>query len=479
MNKIFLFLIILITFFVWGPIINQVPTGEGYYYFDTAQRFTYPILHPISVKQFDNFARIAFQIATPILGDRIELYMLLQFILMIFLYLTMYKILEKITNNKGYAFFTTVLFLSNYTGSFSMIGTGNYQRFIQRIPNLIPLFISFYFLTKYLNTKQIKHLLISLTTYILSFYLAHHSIFSLPLFVCYILVKTLSKKINIKSFLINLLIILFLVVSSKFLSTSDHFVPKQGIISYLTNTPAIIDKILLQIPNLLVPTEVTRYIAKNWPILPIPYPFSFVLKIFLFPILLIFISVLVLSNGETNKKVLLKSAIIALPLVCFLNLYAYGDGAPHPLRDFGEDRIYFIPSIYNSIIVGYFLTYLWSSNKRFLKILSIAGFVSLLIYNKLLINRDLLKYNTAVNEMKNFISYVKNKSQDRNLKIAIIGPSHLLWPTQFLNLYYNTNNNLYFYLDSSTWKVQIKDLNLDSVFLLDYTNEKIVETQMK
>lgn len=481
MNRIYILLIIIISLLVWKPIFDQVPMGEGYYYFDPCQNKLIVNLDRCgtSMWQYDNLARISFQIMIPLFKENIRLYMFTQFGIMIILYITLHLVLIKITKSSNFAFFTTLIFLTNYTGSFSMMAIGNYQRFVQRVPNLIPILISFYFLVKYFNTKKYADIFISIALYTIGFYFAHHSIFMLPLFAGFIFMKTISQKINFKSLILNVGILLTLVVISLFLSSTDHFVPKQGILEFISTTPQIIKKTLLQIPTLLVPTELVKIIAKNWPIAPIPYPFAFVLELFAVPFFLILIISLFAIKNDTNSKLLLKSVILGLPIVCLLNLYSYGDGAPHPLRNFGEDRIYFIPSIYSSILLGYFINSLYNHKKIIIKLTTIAVLSIYIVYNSYLIQRDSKKLIPTSIKMEQFIKYIKVKTNNKDAKIMIVGPSHLLWPMQFVTLFYNTNNNLSFALDSSDWKEVIKKTQFDQIKSIDYVDSKIIETNIK
>lgn len=477
MKKIAFLLIIINSFVFWGKIVTQVPMGEGYYYFDRCQnKFIVPPDCPTTVWQFDNLARIMFQTTIPLFGDNIHMYMVLQVVILIILYTTLYLILFKITKNHLFSLLSTLLFLTNYVGSFSMIATGNYQRFAQRIPNLIPLLVSFYFLTKYLDKPRPRNLILFGILFISSVYLSHHSLFLLPVFISYILIYTFAKKINSQFLLKSALLIIFLIFTSLILTKTDHFVPKQGLVNFVLTTPQIIQKTLLQISNLIAPTEAIKYIAKKWPGYPVSYPFTIVLQIFsvvLFPVLIIPL----FSKKKTKTTLLYKASLLALPLICFLNLYAYGSDAPHPLKNFGEDRIYFIPSLLSSIVIGYFFDWLIRNKSLIIKVLSLGFFIYFLVYNYNLINKDFGKLTDTSIKMEKFIDYIKLKTQNRDIKYAVVGPSHLIWPLPFVDHFYNTNSNLKLVLDST-------DLNQIDIFgyeiiNIDYQDNQIIETKTK
>lgn len=475
MNKIYVLLIIIITLLVWRPILDLVPMGEGYYYFDSCQsQFLAPSHCLTTIWQYDNLARTIFQIIIPILGENIELYSLAQMVMMIFVYITFYVVLSTITKNKFFAFIVTLIFIANYTGSFSMMATGNYQRFVQRVPNLIPILISFYYLTKYFEKNILKNLGFSLALFVFGIFISHHSIFMIPLFISFIIIKTTKK-----SFLVNLTMIFFIGVSSIIITKSDHLKPTENIISFVKNTPQIVEKTYLQIPNLIVPTEFVRYFAKNWVNAPILFPFTKILNYTAIPIFLLLIVPLLTIKKKTNVTELYKASIITLPIVCFLNLYAYGDGAPHPLKSFGEDRIYFIASIFSSIILGTYVNFLWNSKNKLFKIASIGILLAIFFYNQRLIKTDMDKLRSNSLKMESFIEYVKLKTMDKNSKLTIIGPSHLMWPNQFTDYFYNTNENLEIILDSSNWNETIDKSDSKRIVLIDYKDDKVTERIIK
>lgn len=475
MNKIYIFLIIIITLLFWKPILDLIPMGEGYYYFDRCQnQFLAPSGCQTSVWQYDNLARIIFQILIPVLGDNINLYPVAQMIMMIFLYLTLYFVLSGVTKDNFFGFIVTVLFITNYTGSFSMVATGNYQRFVQRVPNLIPIFISFYYLYKYFEKHIFKYLITAIALLIVSIFLSHHSIFMVPLFIVYLLIKTTRK-----SLVLNLVTISFVGIASLLLTRSDHLKPSAGIISYVKNTPQLFEKTYLQITNQFVPTEIVKYVAKNWPDTPASFPFTKALNLFTIPVVLLLIIPLLLNKNKARISELYKVSIFTLPIVCFLNLYAYGDGAPHPLKNIGEDRIYFISSIFTSIIFGTYFYYGSKAKNTILKLITITLFATYILYNSKLTNLGIKNLESNSDKMRTVITYVKQKTLDKDTKVLIIGHSSLLWPNQFMDHFYNTNNNLTIELDSSDWKETIKNKDFGRIFKIDYINNKLVDEIIK
>jgi hypothetical protein len=141
--------ITLITFIVWHKILGQVPAAESYVYFDPTnltdfKRITLSsFLGNISV-----LSHIIFHTLIPLFKDNLSYYMAFQLLMMLLVYQTFYFVIVKITKDKYLSFLAAIFFAANYVGSLNMLGIGNYQRFIQRVPGLPLIFISFFFLAK-------------------------------------------------------------------------------------------------------------------------------------------------------------------------------------------------------------------------------------------------------------------------------------------------------------------------------------------
>lgn len=170
--------------------------------------------------------------------------------------------------------------------------------------------------------------------------------------------------------------------------------------------------------------------------------------------------------------ILYLTSVLMLPIVSLLNLYAYGAGTPDPLRNFGEDRIYFISSIFSNLILAGIIYILTISRYKVIKIMSYVLFLIIIINNNNLIKIDARKLEANSKKMMDFIAYNRLLTKDKNKKVLIIGPSHLLWPSEFANKFYNTNNNLVIALDSSLDINNIDKKNWDRILLINYDEKK-------
>jgi hypothetical protein len=143
-DRVHILLIILLTVVTWHKITKQTFLGESYYYFDTRQHYLQYNIPEKLFSRYDNGARIFFDIATPLIKDDLALYMLIQLVFITILHVILFKVIKSITT-KNTALLTVILFGISYIGSFEMNGTANYQRFVQRTPNILLLLPSFYF----------------------------------------------------------------------------------------------------------------------------------------------------------------------------------------------------------------------------------------------------------------------------------------------------------------------------------------------
>src|SRR5207247_2357293 len=98
---------------------------------------------------------------------------------------------------------------------------------IQRMPNLIPTFLSLYFLSDFLDSENLKGLLISYILFTFTFILAHYSIFFLPLFLLLPAFSALKRKMPFKlrlSFITISALFVLIVNSNNLIITNFYFI---------------------------------------------------------------------------------------------------------------------------------------------------------------------------------------------------------------------------------------------------------------
>src|SRR6185369_12233674 len=136
-NHFFLLLIIsALIIFVWYKTLNQTLWGDGFYFFNPLFRFGHLLL-PVNPWTYNIAARIIYEIFIPIFKDQMAPYFLLQIVFLIIMTLLIYAIAYALTENKLISFITSIIFSTNSGAIYEMMAEGNFNRFVDRVPNLI------------------------------------------------------------------------------------------------------------------------------------------------------------------------------------------------------------------------------------------------------------------------------------------------------------------------------------------------------
>src|SRR5260221_495481 len=460
-------IIIFISLLTWYKILFRVPTGEGYYYFSKSNNIDFIHLTFQSIlRSYDFFPKLIFTILIPIFKDNISCYMYFQFFIMISVYLTFYFVLNKIFKDKVQSLLSTIFFISNYVGQFTMIGQGDYQRFIQRVPNLVPTFISFLFLVLFIRNKNPKYWVYSFAFYLSAMIMSHSTSFFLPLFIILPCMYFITRKLSLKK---TFLSVTFFTLATFIITNTDPLSKpaNYSILQFIKRTPRLIEMILYQISVSGFPVQFTSFLAKHQippiqiPYIPLLFPIFILIGIFLY------LGYLKIKRNK-NTLVIYLTIILSLFPISFLTMYAY-NAIPNPLINFGEDRIYFIHSILFAIIWGMIIkAFLKTKNKiRYIVVVCIVT-LFFLLQNILTIYSEMDKIALPSTLAKNFIQTMKPLSPAFNQKTIIIAPSQLL-VTKFLyeNLY-NIPLKNFITLDETT------SYNLNNTFIFDFKGDKII-----
>ncbi len=428
-NKIQILIITLVFLVIWHKILYQIPIGEGYYYFDRIQIIKLQELLPDkALATYDMFPRILFTFLQPLFRDNILLYIILQFTFMFFVYQILYFTLLKITKDKLLSLGSTILFISNYIGSFSILGTGGYQRFIQRFPNLILILPAFYFLDRYLKSERRKDFVKSYFLFALSLVLAHHVVFWSWIFIIFPPINSFLRKERLSKLIKSLKISSLFLATTYILTVFDTLSKpdKHTILQFIKNTESLPQKIFYQLPIVFFPPKLLQYFLDHS-------------KSLLFPTLLIVLVLILISiKLYRNEKKLLAIFITltsSLLLVCFLTLYAYG-GVPNPLQGVGEDRIYFVQILFTSIITGIFIKAFFGKNKILYSIVWVCLLVFTLNNNTQLIWKGMERIQYKVELERIYINYIKGKKNEFGGKPILIISQPLAETSNFIKRFY-------------------------------------------
>ena len=467
--------LILLTFFVWGKILTQIPTGEGYYYFNPNQNFFSQkgFLHRLTdLSQLDIFAKIFFDIFPPLFKDNLSLYMLAQLLIMTLLYLTIYWTFRKITNSKLLALLIAFFFLASYAGSGELLGTGGYQRFIQRLPTLILVVLSFLALNNFLTTKKFKVIFISFFLFFLAVSLAHFTFLTLPLFVAYLLVKIFEKKLNLTEAAGHAGIALIFSLFAFLLVIQSTHAPQSRSELILSDPWTFIQIVAYQIPTLVFPEEVVISLANSFPEVG-KYPYIIILQVLLAVIGAFYTLMLFLIKKNTPKLTSLYITAF-LALVGSMAFYSFTDDRLNPFINYGSGRHYFIASFSSAIMSGIIVFTLIKTKKMLLRILALIFIMFYLIYNTYHIWRTIDTWRDNFLYLKEFIILTKNLAPEFNQNTVIIAPSKLLWPADFIANFYGSNN-VNFISPGNGWEDKYKNVKQDVfVFDLDQKNGAVL-----
>ncbi len=464
-HKVAILLITAITLVVWHKVVFQIPIGEGYYYFGLRQNIFLSTLTLDNLKAFDFFAQLIFPFLIALFKDQIVYYMCFQLIVFLLVYYCYYFSLLVITKNKLLSISATVFFIASYVGSFTMVGTANYQRFIQRVPNLVPLLVSIVFFVLFLKSRKLKFFVYSYILFFLSLFLARFSIFLLPVFILYPIVDYFFSDHDQKHIL-NLALPLPFMATSYVFSFFSILKPSVGVITFALTHPQVIEKTLYQLPSILVPYDLVIFIAKHTSP-PLFYPYTHLLEVSLMVVgVILLISLIKFPKKHSTLFKLYLVSIFTLLSVSFFNMYSY-DGNPSPLSNFGEDRIYFIPSIFASIIWAVLIWLCFNNNPRRYKVVSSVLITLYLFLNVNQIWPKMEQIQYVSTEMRNFINYVKIMPDSQQ---ALIAPSHLAWPGLFVNRFYKGKD---FIIDTGYdgWEERLKNIDRENISVIDYNFE--------
>lgn len=456
-----IFAIIVASYLIWHKILGQVLLGEGYQYFPRAEAFFNANGGINTLWGFDNSARFLFDIFVVTFKDNLIYYLIFQLIIQFLIYFSFFYILKRITGSCLLAFSATIFFLANFIGSFEMFGIGNYQRFVQRIPNFIPWLFAFYFQVEFFKTGKYKFYLLSLGLFTLAVFMAHYSTFLLPIFLIYCSIWWIDQKDKLKSIIKGFLLTIPYILIDLFLIQNDLFKPTESILHFLLHEDHLINKIFYQLPINTFPSEL---ILKLQHLHTPPDKLPPIIGSLVIPALIFYLVgfILTIKNAPSLIKLYLTTFFFALS-VMFLNTYI---GKVNTLVDFGTDRYFFIPSLALAVNWAIIIKSIFPKKIKLYVVGSLLVITVYLIYNFSVINYnfDLIQYKS--NNMRIYIDYVKSLSLQFNKHTVIVTQPFLLWPDPMFETIYDPNlRSIPFDIG---WEKRIDPNYKNDVFVIDF-----------
>lgn len=462
--------------FAWHGVMNQTIEGEGYFYFSPTHSFILPNGNVTNLaKGIDNFPKLSYFILENIFGGEMKPYMISLFLGILIVHISFYIFIKKITNNYLIAFLASLYFALNYSGNFQFYARGHFQWFTQRVPELVPVFISFYYYVQFLKSPKIKLFLIALSFFVLAILFNHYTTLSLPFIPAIALSSALllAKKNNPRV-LILLSCLPFIVINYLFFKNAslslDVIHPNQSFLGSFLQTEDVVPKVSFQLVVITIPypiLDLIRSIMKQslqtiiFNLMILVYGIYFLILIFLY-------------KRRSDLLYFILGSFIALILTLFLNIYL---NRVKVYNEIEQGRYYYIPGIYVGIILATFLIETLKSIK-FTKSKPIFILIILLICSYWIISNTQLVWKKIHDSQYVFTGgklLLDKLSQEKNNypKDAIVMLPNPLMPLgeDFLKKYYSGENTKFVFIDSK-WQSKIpENFDKNKLFVFDYNEE--------
>lgn len=483
-------LLIFLVLLIWHKTLFQTFLGEGFFYFDRAQSFFLGLnINHLSISgiwEYDNFAKIIFPVLIPVFGYNLQLYQGFQLLIIVILTLVFYKFINYFTHNSWVGFTGAVIFSTSYLGLFEMIGDGQYDRLVQRIPNQILLLISFIQLAKFFESKNIKNYLYSLITFTIAVFLAHFSTFWLPIFILYPIIYSLCQKKKVHLLVNNIAFSTPFVLTNLFLISRDAHTPDGSFVSFVHSHGLgnLVKQMLLQFSNMTLPPVLIEKIAS------ITSSYESTIIILTLPIIAIIIGgiFLVAKRSKESLPIYLLS-IFSLPILLFLSLFLGKVNAIYNMRGYTYyflpkvysidssltaslkgDRYYMMPYFFLAIIIAILISTLFQK-KLIYGFVTVIFLVSYVSYNYILVNNNIDKIQPVSEDMKKYLLYINSISNKLSDKSIIIIPREFLWPSVMIRSRYHYPNMVFLPADSD-WKKQVSATDYQNVLQINFYYDK-------
>lgn len=471
----------IICVFVWFKTVNQSFLGEGFYYYDSLRRyFPHGILN--SIWEYDNFAKMFFAYTVPILKDNIFIYQVIQLGTLIALTITLFHFIKYFTKNSWIGFTGAAIFSANYLGLFEMIGVGNYQRFIQRVPNQILILLSFIELAKFYETGKIKKYLISLILFTISVLFAHFSTFLLPIYIIYPIINSLINRCKVIKFSKNIIYSIPFIIINLFLISQDFHTPDSNFINFikLNGLSKILSSITLQLSNMLIPPFLIEKIAS------VTSSYKDTLIVITIPIVAVFLlGIFIVKKKQRKLLTIYLSSVVTIPVLLFLNFYLDKINPLYNMRGYTYyflanvysrdpsltatlkgDRCYMLPYLFLAIIISILIYVLFTSYKKFYKAFTIVFITGYVLYNASLVWININKIQPASEDMKKYLAYIKEILPRLNNKSILIIPKEFMWPSSLIRQVYNLPE-IEIIANNTNWKERMANRKNDAI-IIDY-----------
>ncbi len=468
--------ITLITIFAWKDILYQTPEGEAFIYFTPTYQLFDSLGNIELFYNIDNFTRLFYFVFDKLFSYNMFPFMLGIFIGVILINISLYIFAKLSTQSFAIAFLTSLYAGINFQGNFQFYARGHIHWFLQRVPEIIPMFISVLLLFHFLKTKKRSAYYLSLLFFILSLLTAHYATMITPFIPIYLTLYALKNSKNKHSILKTIsLSIPFLIVNYLLIKTNSlgDAVINSGnsFSSFLLNSSDLLKKILFQLTSLTLPfplvnlfTKITKTDSAN------------IVTILFYPTLIFYLLIFYrLFKTKSKHFIFALSCFLTLLVTLFLNLFLGRFGNVY--NQIAESRYYYLPAIYVGFIFAITIDNLFSrfQSNHFinLKTVIITCLSVLLIFMNIKpiwkkTHASQYRY-TALTKMFQYLSHSSQTFPPNSLIFIPNPPGPNTIP--YLEKKFGSKNTTYFYFDPN-WQPKLpSDTDPNKVFVLSYSDE--------
>lgn len=463
-------IVILLTlgFIAWHKILNQVIMGEGGFYNYIHGFFFGTGFFPYSLFRHDAGARIIYDIVRVLFGDNVLPLQYIMLIGLLCLSVVFYAVVFEITKSKVVAFVSGILFTVNFSTVFEMIAIGNVQFFAQRVLQLIPEGLSFFFFVRFIRTKNIFHAISSLFLYIVAVLTAHYAFFFTPLYFSYAIALLFRyPRTSVHWAHVGFMLMLYVAISLLIMQLSikigrGSVVQTVNLFTFLSReSPVIPYQVFRQLTILTVPDLIIRSSMRQWNL-----PYDQVIQRYFVPVFLSYLSMLfIVWKRQKQWRAAIVMCLLFLPTVFILNLFMRGDEVT---KIYTSSRYLHVASIGFSLFWGIAAsTFLVKSQRSRL-------IVSLLLllwttYNIRAIWTEIDKEMYLHDAVKTSLQYVKKLSSTLSDDSIVVTPSVLgYYGTYFFDIFYG-REQIKFTPYYSDWPNEMpRPFDPSKDFIIDY-----------
>lgn len=412
-------------FFVWHRVLDQALIQEGPTYFVEPYLSIFPSGGFVElVSRHDAFPLIFFYMVRDIFKDSMQSYMWVLIIGSGFVTFSLFALVKKITGSVLAGLASSLIFTSNYAGSFEILGQGYYQWFIQRVPNFGLAVVGFIFLVNFLEKRKWRDYALSFFCYSLAVFLARYTIHILPLFVIHIL---FNSRFNLKLFVLRAAP--FIVVSYFFL-TAQSLVSTGGFTDFIWKTAEVIPVVIFKLAQITIPFiyllptyAVHGAINALAPFVFIAYPLS---------------AFIVIRKNKHFLGIIL-TLLLSIPLSIYFSIYLNSG-----FLSFSESSRYlYFTSILASVYWGIVICAVSKKSKIF-SYLSTAFIIAWFFYNNGIISKAFDKWQAKHTPVLSTIYYLSNNKNNISPGTIVVVPEEVGYYGAGMLQYFYKSNDLRF-----------------------------------